>query len=431
MSLKQPKPLQIRLPFSVPKPGRSSAGSSKTCGICHKRDSRYTCPRCNVLYCSLNCFRSEAHAQCSEPFYKSTVMSSIAADPSAGLDEKKGMMDMLRRFEEAQAEGDDALEELRRLEEEEGEEEELAEMLKGVDLDNIDSNQLFHLLPQKHRDAFLAALKDPDSDLARELVEEAAGDGDGQGEDDGYIPSVLPWWERDDLQLDSSDDEGEPLAGDPASLESAPEPGSIPADMLLGITPPDGAGQKLVYNVVAVCIAYFHTLLSLRLPSLDPVYLAEAGVDSSEVKRFIGQLVPFLVEPKSTVRHESLSSAWGSVWEVIGTQSSTQPSVATLQHLLSLIPPMLHPPIVTTSPPRIFSVLGDLYHLWSAPKPGAVARKLAFYAKALQSLGRSEWLALERQVENELRRLQEENGDLDDAAEAGDGTRPTARLELL
>ena len=57
-------------------------------------------------------------------------MEGIAADPKAGAEEKKGMMEMLRRFEAAQVDGEDVLAE---LEESDGEEE-LRAKLDGVDL---------------------------------------------------------------------------------------------------------------------------------------------------------------------------------------------------------------------------------------------------------------------------------------------------------
>lgn len=60
-------------------------------------------------------------------------MDQIAADPKAELEEKRKMVDMLRRFEEAAADGDDAM---AALEAEEGgdDDDELVNALEGVDL---------------------------------------------------------------------------------------------------------------------------------------------------------------------------------------------------------------------------------------------------------------------------------------------------------
>lgn len=37
---------------------------------CQSQNFKYSCPRCNIKYCSLDCYRSQAHRQCSEAFYK-------------------------------------------------------------------------------------------------------------------------------------------------------------------------------------------------------------------------------------------------------------------------------------------------------------------------------------------------------------------------
>ncbi|WWC63867.1 uncharacterized protein I303_106472 [Kwoniella dejecticola CBS 10117] len=419
MSIKQPKPLQIRLPFSVPKPNKSTNTESKICGICRKRESRYTCPRCNILYCSLDCFRDESHAQCSEPFYRSTILSSIATDPKVGMDEKKNMMDMLRRFEDAQADGEDPeeiLKQLQELEKEEEEHDELLEKLQGIDLNTIDSNELFHLLPQDHRDAFLAALKNPESEEAKELLEQATRS-EQQNPEERPVPNALPWWE-DDLSGDSDDNDDAEAEGEEQGLrrpDVAPMPREIPQEVLSAISPPEGVGNKLVYNAIAICIAYLHTLLSFRLPSLSLDYLHEADILPQEIKEFIGKSLPFLIDQKSTVRYENIPSAWGSVWDKITLEKSSARSetdIKALHHLLSILPSLLHPPITTPSYPKLFYVLSDLYGLYSTPKSGgAIPRKLAFYTKALSALSRSDWLVLERLAQNELSKLVDEQED--------------------
>lgn len=58
-------------------------------------------------------------------------MDEIAADPKAGEDEKRKMLEMLRRFEEGQEEGEDALAGF----DDDGElEDELEKALEGIDL---------------------------------------------------------------------------------------------------------------------------------------------------------------------------------------------------------------------------------------------------------------------------------------------------------
>ncbi|XP_077863313.1 zinc finger HIT domain-containing protein 2-like [Saccoglossus kowalevskii] len=47
------------------------------CKLCLKQFSRYTCPRCNIPYCSVSCYKSEAHSSCSEQFYKECFVSAL------------------------------------------------------------------------------------------------------------------------------------------------------------------------------------------------------------------------------------------------------------------------------------------------------------------------------------------------------------------
>ncbi|CAK7308202.1 Zinc finger HIT domain-containing protein 2 [Vulpes lagopus] len=56
------------------------------CGFCpagEAKPARYTCPRCNVPYCSLRCYR--AHGTCAEDFYRDQVLGELrgrSASPS-------------------------------------------------------------------------------------------------------------------------------------------------------------------------------------------------------------------------------------------------------------------------------------------------------------------------------------------------------------
>ena len=163
------------------------------------------------------------------------------------------MMGILKRFEDAQMEGEEALEQLRKHEEEDEPEDELVAALHDIDLgesshgvivslgektdtrtDSIGSNELLRLIPQDHRDAFLAAIRNPDSESARVLLERAVADEAGS-------PDAMPWWEGSDLSEDIED--GQLVRGAP--------PQELPDDLVKSISPPEGTGSKLVYNVLA------------------------------------------------------------------------------------------------------------------------------------------------------------------------------------
>ena len=68
------------------------------CRVCRQTRSRYTCPRCDLRYCSAACYRHAAHAACSEAFYKHEFMEELQrrkADPS----ERQRVLAMLQRLE--------------------------------------------------------------------------------------------------------------------------------------------------------------------------------------------------------------------------------------------------------------------------------------------------------------------------------------------
>lgn len=135
-------------PLSPPLPSETDLPSSHPflhLPSCHKNPSPYACPRCNIPYCSLTCYQSPSkHSQCSEPFFKEEIETEIGAQRGRTKEEKNGMWELLRKFEEGVGkEGMLDLEEegLGEQEEEvdgEGDDEEglreLHEALEGIDI---------------------------------------------------------------------------------------------------------------------------------------------------------------------------------------------------------------------------------------------------------------------------------------------------------
>lgn len=150
-------------------------------------------------------------------------------------------------------------------------------------------------------------------------------------------------------------------------------------------------------------MAYLHTLLSFRLPSLSEDYLKQQRVETGEVREELAELAPFLKEG-SIVRYESLSAAYGSVWEAIAQVSDPPPPPRYLAKLLETTAKLLTPPI-TVDPPRVALVLGDCQRVLD--KLGR--KKVAFYDAALSQLERGEWAKLSREVGREAERIKEQN----------------------
>ncbi|KAL7846272.1 hypothetical protein SRHO_G00212520 [Serrasalmus rhombeus] len=199
--------------------------SARPCGLCLSRPSCYTCPRCNVPYCGLPCYRSPAHSICSEEFYKECVLEELKcqsetreedrsrmqeillrlrtnADTDGGMEnllkdlvEETGggameqdteALELLSRLAELQASGkeehsEEILEILQKLREikegdEESDDEDLALKLSGLNIDALTEEQLWNLLPSRDKEKFEELVR---GDSAACLVER-----------------WKPWWEK-------------------------------------------------------------------------------------------------------------------------------------------------------------------------------------------------------------------------------------------
>ena len=135
------------------------------CQLCLKNASKYTCPRCNVKYCSLDCYRGRKHVKCSESFYKDCVMDALQGE-TVDDEGKRRMVEVLKRFKEEETDdglADDELELGDNLE----------ERLHGLNLDR-DTEKVWQSLTDAERKEFQRAV------------------------DDGYIGALVdtwvPWW---------------------------------------------------------------------------------------------------------------------------------------------------------------------------------------------------------------------------------------------
>uniref|UniRef100_A0A1I8NV43 HIT-type domain-containing protein n=1 Tax=Stomoxys calcitrans TaxID=35570 RepID=A0A1I8NV43_STOCA len=183
------------------------SSSSENCQICNKQKFKYTCPRCNINYCSLDCYKSKDHLKCSEAFYKQCVQDELAA--KAGQPENKEDMrkiyEILRRIRETDAgmpiedfdqdsldsdddeeaggeEEDDEVGDLPHMpsgphgHDNETDELDIAERLKDVDIN--DADEVWENLTQEERDEFKKMISS--GDIMK------------------LIPDFKPWWMRED-----------------------------------------------------------------------------------------------------------------------------------------------------------------------------------------------------------------------------------------
>ena len=126
----------------------SPSESNSPCAICEKKVSNYTCPRCNVRYCSSKCYKSDKHLQCSELFYKDCVLQALSGEKCRSEDKLK-MLEMMKKLEEQDKE-EDAFDT-----------EDLEERLHDIDIDS-DPEAVWSALTENERNDFESAVKSGD-----------------------------------------------------------------------------------------------------------------------------------------------------------------------------------------------------------------------------------------------------------------------------
>lgn len=63
---------------------------------CMEIQSKYICPKCGAPYCSLTCYKSTSHLECTEQFYKQCIEEELNVQDSDDIC-KKEMIDILKR----------------------------------------------------------------------------------------------------------------------------------------------------------------------------------------------------------------------------------------------------------------------------------------------------------------------------------------------
>lgn len=125
----------------------------------------YSCPKCDVRYCSLDCYKSVTHLDCSETFYKENIIEELKLQEGVKDNEAK-MLEILKRLHEDSAipsnieneEADTLLEQTSDLDSDDDPEQlDISERLAGVNLN--DAEQIWDKLTEDERQDFVSFLK--------------------------------------------------------------------------------------------------------------------------------------------------------------------------------------------------------------------------------------------------------------------------------
>ncbi|KAG7383597.1 Zinc finger HIT domain-containing protein 2 [Phytophthora pseudosyringae] len=137
-------------------PSVTNASLARVCRVCTAREARYTCPRCNAPYCSVDCYRDHGEG-CTEQFFEGHVRSEMQLASNArgdnGKQQQKSIQELLERVREFQ-------EEQQRVADGEDDEEALMQRMQELELlDKAGELTLDSLTPEE-RKKFLGEVAD-------------------------------------------------------------------------------------------------------------------------------------------------------------------------------------------------------------------------------------------------------------------------------
>ncbi|THU86223.1 hypothetical protein K435DRAFT_923385, partial [Dendrothele bispora CBS 962.96] len=360
-----------------------SSESKVVCKICRRQLSKYACPICNLPYCSLTCFRSPSHSECSEKFHKKELETNIRSQSNRSAEERLKMMEILKRFEEDSLDSDGLLQEEGNASEDD---DDLAKRFEGIDIEAASPDDLWALLKPEERNKFIKGLNDPSGELAQQLL----------ASEEIYRDRREPWWEQTSLGA------GE-VENDSPSQMFGVEPETVPVPK--SMVKPIPNGPPLIYNMLAICIAYAFVTRHLAVSPLTSV--RPGSEDHQEIKRIVSQLVPFLTDRKSTIMHTNIPSVVTDIrsrYDPVNSPVSSATFALLLQDASKLLRPCPVGVVVATSPnpdlcdvgshPNrtcvlVLSDLSKVFNSSSSParngKPNHVVHKLLFYAAHILS----------------------------------------------
>ncbi|XP_035896766.1 zinc finger HIT domain-containing protein 2 [Anopheles stephensi] len=147
--------------------------NEEICKICEVNKAKYNCPRCNLMFCSVQCYKAPKHLECSEGFYRENIVEELAlrkAETDAAASSKT-MLEILQRVEQTDAlqdedsseDADSVLQEDEEQEldsDDEAQEVQLASRLMGIDLD--DSAEVWDRLTDAEKEEFQRFLENGD-----------------------------------------------------------------------------------------------------------------------------------------------------------------------------------------------------------------------------------------------------------------------------
>ncbi|XP_044739856.1 zinc finger HIT domain-containing protein 2 [Chrysoperla carnea] len=203
------------------------------CAICNLNPVKYTCPRCNISYCSVDCYKNEKHVECSENFYRENVMTELTS--TTDEESKQKMYEILTRFQNEQDTNllnNDIEMNSDEMDSDDEDCMDLSERLENVDLNNPDA--VWEKLNNDERQQFEALVN--------------------SGQIAQFIPNWTPWWCLKTITAPIQDlDQPE----DFSYVEHCPKIKEVPDFNVISNTPPSECVQ---FNIVNVLASFVYTM---------------------------------------------------------------------------------------------------------------------------------------------------------------------------
>lgn len=137
------------------------------CGVCQKKYHRYVCPKCNLAYCTLSCYKSEKHSKCSEEFYERLFCEELKTMKINSREERKKVEEMINRvYEDDENDSECSIDTEK--------EDELLKALEDLK-EHGEADELLRIMSKRERDEF--------SDIIS-----------GKKDSSSLVETSRPWW---------------------------------------------------------------------------------------------------------------------------------------------------------------------------------------------------------------------------------------------
>ncbi|XP_027195980.1 uncharacterized protein LOC113790504 [Dermatophagoides pteronyssinus] len=230
-----------------PKRFTSIASRNRCCHFCSNQNGRYECSQCHRPYCSIDCFRSQTHQDCSEQFYKRMVLEQLKNDHYSN--DKEKFMEILRRNQNSA----DYVDMLKTSDDDDNDDDEVEE----IDLDWINDDRMHQFMER-----IMSICLDDNVDLEsiwtdqltesdrKEFIEIIETNPDYFNR---IIPKCQPWWLQKEWQTIVEDIDNEIDLAEKTYPKLIDDQKIEPISKLLS---QKTASPLLIHSIVSVCFAY-------------------------------------------------------------------------------------------------------------------------------------------------------------------------------